>query len=382
MHIITSLEVGGATKNTLHTVANLNRERFEVSLVHGAEGYLVNETKNIKNLKSYCAKYLIRSIHIFKDVLCLFELAKIIRECKPDIVHTHSSKAGILGRIAAYISNTPIIIHTIHGFGFNPYQNPITRKLFILLEKWAAKINQILIAVCEDNVRVGLALGIGSKKKYRLIRSGVDLQGIRDQLKNSNVADLKKKFLIPFNSKVVTSIAALKTQKNPFGFIRIAKDIEQQVKESQFLMVGDGNLRLETEKNIKIAGLENKIKILGWIENIPDILAVSDVIVMTSLWEGLPRVAIEACAAGKPMVAFAINGLCELLKNGENGFLIEPNNYTKMADKIISILKDDNCIHRLMLNCQSSIDESFDINKMIQQQEKLYIETFSQSAHE
>lgn len=381
VHMITLLELGGAQGNTLFTVTHLNREKFEVVLICGEGGIQDEEAKKIPKLKIYFIKNMVRPIHPLKDFLCLIELFRILKQEKADIVHTHSSKAGILGRIAARMAQTPVIIHSIHGFGFNPYQKYWVRKLFIFLEKWIAKISDILIVVSSKNIKDGLKLGIGKKEKYRLIRSGVDIQKIKNRAETSDSQSLRKNFGIPSEKKVILTVGPFKIQKDPLNYVRLAKKVSDQFSEVKFLMVGDGELREKIELLIHDLKLENIVTLLGWRKEIPELLKACDLFVLTSLWEGLPRAAVESLIVGKPVVAFGVDGVPEVVQNGENGFVLAPGNLDEMAEKIIRILKNHDLKEKLSQQALKSIDDSFDIHKMVRQQEELYAELCNRFCH-
>ena len=287
-HIITLLELGGAQQNTLFTVAHLNRERFEVGLMAGEGALLDEEAKKIPNLLLYFLPNLIRSVNPIRDIIALVQMVRILKKEKPFIVHTHSSKAGILGRIAARLAGVPFIIHSIHGFGFNPYQNFFARKLFITLEKWMAHFTHCLIAVTKENIEEGLRLGIGKKEQYTLIRSGVNISKIQEKARKTDSASLRKILGIPEGAKVILTVGPFKIQKNPVAFVQLAKRVLQNIPEAQFLMAGDGELRENVMQEIMANGLEKNVKLLGWRKDIPQLLAASDLFVLTSLWEGLP----------------------------------------------------------------------------------------------
>lgn len=392
VHIITLLELGGAQQNTLFTVTHLDREKFEVVLICGPGGVLDEEAGKILNLKIYFLEKMVRSVQPWKDIVCLWQLIQILKKEKPQIVHTHSSKAGILGRLAARWVKVSTIIHTIHGFGFNPYQTIFSRSLFIFLEKWIAKITNVLIAVSENNIQQGLDLGIGIANQYRLIRSGVDIQEIRKRAKNSDPITMKKELGIPQEKKIVLMVAPFKIQKNPTAFVQCAQRVIPLFPEVRFLLVGDGELRksleLLVEKgSIRITRSQNvtqnlelksHIQFLGWRRDIPEILSMTDLFVLTSLWEGLPRAAVEALVIGKPVVAFAIDGLKEIIKNGENGFLVPPNSLDELSERIVQILRDENLAKKLSEKCLKTIDDSFDIHQMVGQQEELYLSLIHQ----
>lgn len=371
-HIITMLELGGAQQNTLFTVTHLDRNKFDVVLICGRGGILDDEARKIPNLKIHFLKSMVRPVRPWKDLFCLIQLIHILKKEKLDIVHTHSSKAGILGRIAAWIAGTPIIIHSIHGFGFNPYQKSFVRWLFVILEKWIAKITHTLIAVSSENIAEGLRLGIGTQEQYTLIRSGVDIQKIRKTSESSDTAQLRKKLEIDSNAKIILTVGPFKIQKNPTAFVRLAKNVTKQFPNAQFLMVGDGELRPKITELIQTLNVQDHIKLLGWRRDISQLLSLCDIFVLTSLWEGLPRAGVESLIVGKPVVAFAVDGLREIVKNGENGFLVPPNAVDEMAERIIQILNDDNLLKKLGENARKTIDDSFDIHNMVKQQEVLY----------
>jgi len=371
-HVVTLLELGGAQQNTLFTVSHLNRDKFEVGLICGLGGYLDEEAKKIPQLKVYFVNELVRPIHPLNDFIALIKIYKILKKEGPQIVHTHSSKAGIVGRIAAWLLGVPCIIHSIHGFGFNPFQKIWTRKLFIFLEKWIGKFTERLIAVTKENIQEGLSLGIGKAEQYTLIRSGVDIKKIKKEAENSNPELLRKELGISPQSKIILNVAPFKIQKDPVTFIKMAGLVLQNIPQVQFLMVGDGELRTNIEKEIKKQDIEKNIQLLGWRRDIPQILQISDLFVLTSLWEGLPRAAVEALIVGNPVIAFAVDGLKEIIKNNQNGFLIPPSQVNEMAEKIVQILQDQSLLQSLKKNASQTIDDSFDIYNMVIKQEELY----------
>ena len=285
MHIITMLELGGAQRNTLYTVEHLDRRSFEPVLVAGTGGILDDEAKALVGVKSFLVKGLVRQINPILDIWATIRLFLIIRKEKPDIVHTHSSKAGILGRIAAFLARTPVIIHTFHGFGFNDFQRPAVKRAFILSEKITAKISDCLIAVSKDNIETAVKNNIGRREQYVLIHSGIKIS------KYSNV-ELPLGFLESLGinpaNKVVTTIGPFKPQKNLVDFIEFAKNVSEQVPEAVFLLIGDGEQRPLIEAKIAELGMKDKVKLLGWRKDIPEIMSVTNVFVLTSLWEGLP----------------------------------------------------------------------------------------------
>lgn len=378
-HVITMLELGGAQGNTLFTVEHLSREKFDVGLISGPGGIQDPKAKQIKNLDLRFVPSLVRPVRPWKDLACYFDLKRLFKEKKPDIVHTHSSKAGILGRLAARSAGVPIIIHSIHGFGFNPYQKFYVRWLFVFLEKIIAPFTTTLIAVAQSNIDEGIKLGIGEREQYVLIRSGVDIQKIRERANQAGREALRRELGIEFHQKMILSIGPFKFQKDPVAFVEIAAHVRKQIPEAVFVWSGDGELRPQVEKRMEELGIKGGVKILGWRRDIPELLAACDIFVLTSLWEGLPRSGVEALIAGKPVVAFAVDGVPEIIQEGKNGFILKPGDKEGFARRLIETLKDGALAERLAQAAAQSIDASFDIHGMVRSQEALYDKLLARS---
>ena len=372
VHIITMLEMGGAQGNTLFTVTHLDRNRFDVGLIAGPGGILDEQASSIKDIHLNFVPALGRPVHPIKDFLAFVALTKILRKEKPDIVHTHSSKAGILGRMAAQAAGVPKVIHSIHGFGFNPYQKFPVRWLYIFLEKLMARFSNVLIAVSEQNIATGLRFGIGSEKLYTLIRSGVDVQKIRTAVNGTDAGVLREELKVPSEAKVVLCAGPFKLQKDPVAFVECAAKVARKVPNVRFLWSGDGELRPQVEDKVRELRLENVIKLLGWRNDIPALLKACDIFILTSLWEGLPRAGVEALIAGKPVVAFSVDGVPEIVKDGRNGFVLPPGHHAEFAERVIQLLEDQELYSRFSEEAARTIDSSFDIHYMVRQQEELY----------
>lgn len=378
VHIVTLLELGGAQQNTLFTVKHLDRSKFEVSLICGEGAILDEEARKIPDLKTDFVKSLVRPVSPLNDLACLFQLTGILKRQQPDIVHTHSSKAGIIGRIAARLAKVPVVVHSIHGFGFNPYQKWVTQQLFITLEKQMAGLSDKLIAVSQENIDLGLSLNIGNPELYTLIRSGVDIAKIRETAKTADGGKVRAEFKVPAGRKVILNIGPFKLQKDPVSFIRLADKVVKSDPTVEFWMAGDGELRPEVEAEIAKLGLADRVRLLGWRRDIPDLLNACDLFVMTSLWEGLPRAAVEALIVGRPVVAFSANGLVDIIRDDRNGYLLKPGDLDGMARKISNIFAQPELANNLSRGAAETIDDAFDIHKMVRRQEELYLGLMSQ----
>jgi glycosyltransferase involved in cell wall biosynthesis len=373
VHIITKLELGGAQQNTLFTIAHLNQERFRPYLITNNKGLLVSEAMALKGVKTYLFPELMREINPLKDMKALLKIRSILKALKKTnsvmIVHTHSSKAGILGRWGARFAGADVIIHTIHGFGFHDHQSSPIRNVIILLEKVTAMITDKFIAVSTANIKKGVDVGIFPVQKAILIRSGITIEeftGIRVKK-----AQKKKELGVAQNLSLVTMIGCLKPQKAPLDYVEVAHLVLQE-RDVHFILVGDGVLREKVEKLVDKLGLGNRFTLLGWRRDIPEIMAATDIFVLTSLWEGLPRVLPQAMVMGIPIVATKVDGTPEAVTNEVNGFLIEPRDLKGMAEKILYLLDNPRKAKDLGEQGRKMIGE-FDIWKMVTEQEELYL---------
>ena len=372
LHTITKLELGGAQENTLYTLRNLDQERYNLFLIANDRGILVEEAKKMKDVKAFFIPELVRPINPLKDLIALIKLFHFCKREKIDIIHTHSSKAGILGRWAARLAKVPVTIHTIHGWGFAPGQNFLKRRLFIFLERSTASITDRLIAVSQANIETGIKNRIGRRENYTIVRSGI--KPSRFQNAEVKIAEKKKELGLEEDTKVVAMIAPFKPQKAPLDFVKIASRVNMQKPETQFLLIGDGKLRPEIERLIKQFNLETKVILTGWRRDIPQILKVMDILVLTSRWEGLPRVFPEAMASELPIVATKVDGAPEAIEEGVNGFLVSVGDTRSMAEKIISLLDNPEMAEEMGRKGREKVFPEFDIDLMVEKINDLYQE--------
>jgi glycosyltransferase involved in cell wall biosynthesis len=371
-HIITRLELGGAQQNTLYCCEHHDRKKYEVLLIAGSGGYLDEKAKKIPNCKTYLLPELKHQIHPWWDLKALGRLMDILKTEKVELVHTHSSKAGILGRLAAKKAGVPSIIHTVHGWGFHPHQFFITRWLYQILEGWAAAFTDVLITVSEENKLAGLAAGIGRKEQYRVIHSGIDPKQYRLSYFAASRArsKLKSKGL-----PCVLVLSNFKNQKSPMDVVEIAEILRSKIPYVLFLWAGDGPLFEKVEREIKARGLERHFLLLGWRDDVAELFAACDVLLLTSLHEGLPRVVLQAMAAEKPVVASAVNGTPEAVKSGQSGFLHAPHDTQGMAESLSKILTDRKLAAQMGKAGRKALKGTFLIDEMLRQIEKVYEKT-------
>ncbi|MBM3251879.1 MAG: glycosyltransferase family 4 protein, partial [Candidatus Omnitrophica bacterium] len=304
LYVVTKLELGGAQKQLLTLINHLDQAKFQPFLFTAKEGLLLQEAVSINGLTVKKSKWLERSINPIKDFLALVEAYFFIKKNNIDFVHTHSSKAGILGRIAARLAKVRIILHTVHGWSFNDYQPKIKRGIFIFLERFCAGFTHKIIVVSRHDKVKGLTHRIGEDKKYNLIRYGIDYE----EFKITKGRDFKKELGINSDCLVVGMVSCFKPQKSPHDFIRAASLVHQVMPEVKFILAGDGVLRRDIEELISKFQLKDSIILPGWRRDIPDMLSALDVFILTSLWEGLPIAALEAMSASRAVIATNTGG--------------------------------------------------------------------------
>jgi len=369
-HIITRLELGGAQQNTLYCCQHHDRRKFEVLLLTGTGGELEGEGRRIKNCKTYFLPELKHPIRPEWDFRAALKIAGILEKEKVDIVHTHSSKAGILGRWAARKAGVPRVLHTVHGWGFYPGQFFLTRWFYQALERWAAGWTDILVAVSEENKKEGLAAGIGREEKYRVIHSGIDPKAYT--LPPSQIRRARRA-LNPQNRPCILVLSNFKKQKSPLDVVAAAALLAPKIPEVLFLWAGDGPLRARTERAIAREGLPGNFQLLGWRRDVAELLAACDVMFLASRHEGLPRVALQAMAAAKPVVATSVNGTPEAVINGRTGFLTRPRDVRSMAQGLFKILSNKALGTQMGRSGRRNLKGTFLIPLMLREIEKNYL---------
>ena len=367
-HIITKLELGGAQKVTLMTLERLPRDRYELGLITGPEGILVGWANQIPDLTRFWIPNFVREVRPIQDSITLLKLWRLFRRERPDIVHTHSSKAGILGRLAARLAGVPVIFHTYHGFGFNDFQPRLIKTLYIWLERITGRVTNQTVIVSYANAKRAEDSGIVRNNDWILCRDAISLEQFmqpgprRTKLREWNV---------PENRVVAGMVACFKRQKSPLDFVEVAARVLKETDRVHFIMAGDGELRPAIEARIRDLGISSHITLLGWQKDMPEVYRNLDVVVLTSLWEGLPCVFSEAMAAGLPIVATQVDGAREAIIDGDNGFLHGPHDVEGMAKSVLKLVENPALREAMGSRGKSRVSE-FDIDTSVRALESAY----------
>lgn len=379
LYLITKLELGGAQKQLLSLISGLDRQKFNIFLFTAKQGLLLDQALSISGVSVNRSRFLERRINPFNDLLALIDIYRFIKKNHIEIVHTHSSKSGILGRLAARLAGTKVIIHTVHGWSFNDLQNPLRRKGFIWLERLAAKFSHKLIIVSNYDKQKGLNNRIAGNNKYILIPYGINYEEFRTSPDTKN-SILRQELGIANRDLIVGMISCFKPQKVPEDFIRLAFLVHQIMPAVRFVLVGDGLLRPRINQMIDRFKLQEVVFLTGWRRDIPAILSSIDIFVLTSLWEGLPISVLEAMASSLPVAATDTGGISEVIIEQKTGFLVNPGDMKKMAEKLINLLKSEDMRRTIGQKARDSLGDNFQIENMVKNTQELYNRLYSGAA--
>jgi len=375
-HIITRLIVGGAQENTIASVLGLRRKPdLDVTLLSGPttgpEGSLELEVAGVPGLHTLVPD-LVRPVHPWKDARAFRQLTRLLRQRQPGIVHTHSGKAGILGRLAARRAHVPVIVHTIHGPSFGPFQGPLANAAFQTAERCAGRVTTHFVSVAEAMSRQYLAAGIGRPAQYTRIFSGFDLQ---PYLSAQPDAALRHRLGLAPGDFVVGKIARLFELKGHDDLIDVAPDLARRCPRIRFLLVGDGAWRGRLQERVAALGLTRHFLFTGLVPPaaVPEHLALMDVLVHLSRREGLPRALPQAMATAKAVVAYDCDGAGEVCRENETGFLLAPGDRVGLADRILRLERDPELRDRLGWRGRELTRQWFPVQRMVDELHALYL---------
>lgn len=375
-HLITRMIIGGAQENTLLNCLDLVREfGDEVLLVTGPalgpEGDLLGEGR-AGELPVRVLPSLRRAIHPWRDLRARAQIRAAITEFKPDVVHTHSAKGGLVGRQVAWSLRVPAVVHTVHGAPFHPYQSSVARQFFCRCERWAAQRCHRLISVADAMTDLMVDAKVAPREKFTTIYSGMDVEPFLHA--NEHRDAVRAKFGWKQEHVVVGKIARLFHLKGHDDLITAAARVAQQNANVRFLLVGDGILREALYARIEALGLQDRFTFTGLVPpaEIPALIGAMDCLVHASYREGLARALPQSLIAGRPVISYDVDGAREVTISGQTGFLVPPQDTTALADAIAKLAENSELRQRMGKTGQQRFTETFRHQNMTRQIREVY----------
>jgi glycosyltransferase involved in cell wall biosynthesis len=375
--------IGGAQENTLYNCLDLIQQYGDNVLLmtgpsDGPEGRLLEQGRG-EGVAVGEIPHLRRSIQPLDDWRAYRELLEAIGEFRPDVVHTHSAKGGILGRAAAWKLKVPAVIHTVHGAPFHPYQPWWVRKFFAACERWAARRCHRLVCVADAMTDLLGGAGDAKREKFTTVYSGMDVEPF---LKATEHRDkIRRELGISSDAIVIGKIARLFHLKGHTYVIEAATEVIRSNPNVIFLFVGDGILRGELEAAIAARGLAGHFRFSGLVapQRIPEYLGAMDILVHTSLREGLARALPQALISGVPVVSFDVDGAREVVLNGQTGFLVSPKDVVGVGRGLRELVLDERLRKKCGQTGREMFTDRFRHQKMTADLRRIYTEVLSKS---
>jgi glycosyltransferase involved in cell wall biosynthesis len=376
-HVITRLIVGGAQENTLLSCEGLHARGHRVTLIsgptRGPEGSLVERARR-GGYEFIELRELIRAVNPWMDARARRYLRMEFDRLHPDVVHTHSSKAGIVGRFAARDARVPIVVHTVHGMSFNRTQPWVVRKLYAWLERKAARRTHALVAVADAMIAQSVAAGVCPAEKMQTIYSGMEVEHFDPALYDRAAVRAQWGIAEADDVIVVGTIARLFRNKGYEQLLPIMAAAAQRGPRLRFVWIGDGAQRAEYEAELAGLGLSDRTTLVGLVppRRIPQVLAGFDILAHTSQWEGLPRTVVQAALMRVPAVAFDIDGTPEVIVRGQTGRLVPLNDTSAFVAALLELAGEAQVRAHMGESARAACLERFDWRRMVEELEALY----------
>jgi len=376
LRIISRLAVGGSTYHAIVLTAHQDKEVFDCVLVRGKEGETEGsmlEFARQKGLKSICyIPEMEREVSLKRDILAFWKLFRLIRREKPDIVDTHQSKAGALGRLAALLAGTKVTIHTIHGHVFYDFFGKLKSSLIVLVERLLARHSSLLVAVSENVRKEILAFKVGTPEKVITVPLGLELD--RFLSIDGPSGNLRGELGLSEGDILIGNVQRLVPTKGHRYLFRSIQLLKESAPEVRFVIAGDGEMRGELEQLAENLGLKENIYFLGFRKDVDNVYADSDAIVFPSLTEGSPIAIIEALASGRPVVATDVGGISELVDDGKCGFVVPAKDPRALTEALLKLIRDEGLRKSFGENARSKVYPHLSHTRLVKDMEKIYLE--------
>ncbi len=345
VHIAQS--AGGVAEYLYMFLKNFNTKEYENILIV-SEDYKeqIDRFKNISS-KVYFVP-MIREIKLKEDLRAVKEVKKIIKKEKPDIVYLHSSKAGAIGRLALFFNLKTTILYNAHGWYFNAKMSKKKKLLIVMIERILALRTDKIINISQSEYDSAIKYKIAGNKKMCVIENGIDFNKFKDS--NKYREETRKKYNIKKNEKVIGVVGRLTEQKDPMTSIKAFELIYKNNKNVKLMFVGDGELKEEVIDYANRHKLEKNVIVTEWVNEVEKYIPAFDVAILPSKWEGFGLVLIEYMACDKPIVATNVGGIADIIKDKENGILVEVENYEQLADEVEKLIKDNDLSKNIIEN--------------------------------
>jgi glycosyltransferase involved in cell wall biosynthesis len=383
LRIIARLNIGGPAIHVVLLTAGLDRKRFESLLVSGRE----NPSEG--SMLAYALSHGVQPIIIPeivgefslgpRELRALVRLYRLMRGERPHIMHTHTAKAGFVGRLAAWLARVPVVVHTFHGHILHGYYSPRKTRLLRRMERILARVTDRIIAVSAQVKQDLVAYGVAPAEKILVVPLGLELEPFLDGSRSRGTfcheLNLKE------GERLVGIVGRLFPIKNHRLFLDAAALMARQELAARFVIIGDGALRQEMEQYAHALDIAERVIFTGWRHDLPRIYADLDVLAVTSNNEGTPVSAIEAMAAGCPVVATRVGGLPDLINDGETGYLVPPGDAQAVSAAMLRLLREPEMARRMGQTARTMVQERFAAQRLVNDMARLYPELLGQSCH-
>ncbi|MCD4780914.1 MAG: glycosyltransferase family 4 protein [Candidatus Omnitrophica bacterium] len=373
LHIITRLDLGGSATNTLETVKRLDKQKYDTHLISGNTSDPNHDiARYIKDNDIDCTfmPALQRPVHPLKDLLALYKIYRYLKKNSYDIVHTHSSKGGIIGRWAAKLAGVPVIIHTPHGHIYYGYFNAFLTRIFIFIEQLTAGLTDKIITLTNLGTKEHLDFKIAPADKFVTIYSGIHIPDY--QASKQGKQKVREKFQLKPGHMIIGSVARLDPIKGNDILLEAFFRLQQEFPDCYLLLVGSGSQQPMLEERCKEWRIQDRVIFCGYQKNVADLINAMDIFVLASRNEGMGRVLLEAMACQKPIVASRTGGIPELIDDNKNGILVTPQQPEELYSALSQLLRQPDLRRQLGRTGFQRVNEKFSIEKMVSDIDGLY----------
>jgi glycosyltransferase involved in cell wall biosynthesis len=382
MRIISRMNIGGPATHVVLLNAGLNRQGFDCLLVTGSEGASEGSLRDLaaeNDLRLAIIPELGREIAPWSDLVTLVKLYRLMRRERPHVAHTHTAKAGFVGRMAARLAGVPVVLHTFHGHVFHSYFSPAKTQLFLLIERLGARLSTRIITI-SPGLREEIAqFGVAGREQIEVIPLGFELEAFASQQRGAG--HFKRSLGLPPNVKLVGAVGRLVPIKNIPLLLEAAALARQDDPNICVVLVGDGALREELEAEAEALGLGQAVVFAGWRRDLASVYADLDAVVISSHNEGTPASLIEAMATGCPVVSTRVGGVPDLIGDGETGRLVAPGDREALAAALLELFREPEHTARMAELAQRQVLERHQARRLVANVDRLYRQLLTAAGH-